>query len=145
MVAAAPRICAVLGTCAGLAFLAGCTPAPPKVAEATPPPAPTSQISFSEKDALVRQIYNCWTLPVGVEGTEDMVVQLHIQVRPDRTVQSITIEDQSRLGRDPTFRAVAESARQAVARCSPLVLPPGKYALWRDITLNFRPGDAING
>ena len=74
-----------------------------------------------------------------------MVVQLRIQVRPDRTVQNVTIEDQSRLGRDPTFRAVAESARRAVDRCSPLILPPGKYAIWRDINLNFRPQDAING
>ena len=74
-----------------------------------------------------------------------MVVQLRIQVRPDRTVQNVTIEDQGRLGQDPTFRAVAESARRAVDKCSPLILPPGKYAIWRDINLNFRPQDAING
>ena len=74
-----------------------------------------------------------------------MVVQLRIEVRPDRTVQNVAIEDQARLGRDPTFRAVAESARRAVDKCSPLTLPAGKYALWRDIQLNFRPADAING
>ncbi len=104
-----------------------------------------AQLSFSEVDALRRQIGHCWTLPVGVEGIDDMVVQLRIQVRPDRTVQNVTIEDQGRLGRDPTFRAVAESARRAVDKCSPLILPPGKYAIWRDINLNFRPQDAING
>ena len=70
-------------------------------------PLGEAQLSFSEADALRRQIGGCWTLPVGVEGIEDMVVQLRIQVRPDRTVQSVTIEDQARLGRDPTFRAVA--------------------------------------
>jgi hypothetical protein len=104
-----------------------------------------AQLSFSEIDALRRQIGSCWTLPVGIEGIDDMIVQLRIEVRPDRTVQSVAIEDQARLGRDPTFRAVAESARRAVDRCSPLTLPPGKYALWRDIHLNFRPQDAING
>jgi hypothetical protein len=104
-----------------------------------------AQLSVGEIDALRRQIGRCWTLPVGVEGIDDMVVQLRIQVRPDRTVQNVAIEDQARLGRDPTFRAVAESARRAVDRCSPLTLPPGKYAVWRDINLNFRPQDAING
>ena len=104
-----------------------------------------AQLSFGEIDALKRQINLCWALPVSLEGIADMVVQLRIQVRPDRTVQSVTIEDQSRLGRDPIFRAVAESARRAVDKCSPLNLPPGKYALWRDIVMNFYPADAING
>jgi hypothetical protein len=73
------------------------------------------------------------------------VVQLRIQVRPNRTVYGVTIEDQGRLNRDTKFRAVAESARRAVEGCSPLSLPPDKYALWRDIIMNFYPEDAISG
>jgi colicin import membrane protein len=46
---------------------------------------------------------------------------------------------------DPTFRAVAESARRAVDRCSPLQLPPDKYSLWRDIVMSFYPEDAVSG
>jgi outer membrane biosynthesis protein TonB len=102
-------------------------------------------LSFSETDGLLRQIYRCWMLPVGVEGISDMMVQLRLQVRSDRTVQSVTIEDQARLGRDPLFRAVAESARRAVDKCSPLNLPPGKYAVWRDLLLSVFPADAISG
>jgi hypothetical protein len=102
-------------------------------------------LSFGEIDALRRQIGGCWTLPVGIDGIEDMVVQLRIQVLPDRTVRGVTIQDQARLGRDPKFRAVAESARRAVEGCSPLNLPPNKYALWRDIVMNFHPEDAISG
>jgi hypothetical protein len=104
-----------------------------------------AQLSNGEIDALMRQIGGCWTLPAGIEGIEDMVVRLRIQVRPDRNVQIVTIEDQARLNRDPTFRAVAESARRAVDRCSPLNLPPDKYALWRDIVMNFYPEYAIGG
>jgi hypothetical protein len=102
-------------------------------------------LSRGEVDALLRQIGGCWTLPAGIDGIEDMVVRLRIQVRPDRTVQGVTIEDQGRLNRDPTFRAVAESARRAVDRCSPLNLPSDKYALWRDIVMNFYPQYAIGG
>jgi type IV secretory pathway VirB10-like protein len=104
-----------------------------------------ARLSIGEIDALRRQIGRCWTLPVGIDGIQDMVVQLRIQVRPDRTVQGVTIQDQARLGREPKFRAVAESARRAVDKCSPLNLPPGKYALWREIDMKFYPQDAISG
>ena len=68
-----------------------------------------------------------------------------LKVRPDRTVQRVTIQDEGRLAQDPTFRAVAESARRAVDKCSPLNLPAGKYAVWRDIVMTFHPEDAISG
>jgi hypothetical protein len=104
-----------------------------------------ARLSIGEVDALRRQIGRCWTLPAGIDGIEDMVVELRIQVRPDRTVQGVTIQDQARVNRDPIFRAVAESARRGVERCSPLNLPADKYALWRDIVMNFYPEYAIGG
>ena len=103
-----------------------------------------ARLSIGEVDELRRQIGRCWTLPVGIDGVEDMVVQLRIQLRPDRTVQMVTIHDQGRLS-DARFRAVAESARRAVDRCSPLNLPPDKYAVWREINMKFYPEDAISG
>ena len=103
-----------------------------------------ARLSIGEIDALMRQI-GCWTLPVGIDGVEDMVVQLRIQVRPDRTVYGVTIEEQARLNRDAKFRAVAESARRAVEACIPLNLPQNKYVLWRDIIMNFHPEVAISG
>ena len=103
------------------------------------------RLTFSEVDALRRQIGGCWTLPVGADRIEGMVVRLRIQVRPDRTVQQVSIQDGARMAADPTFRAVAESARRAVDRCSPLQLPPGKYTIWRDIVMSFYPEDAISG
>jgi hypothetical protein len=104
-----------------------------------------ARLSFSEIDALRRQIGSCWTLPVGADRIEGMVVKLRILVRPDRTVQQVSIQDGGRMASDPTFRAVAESARRAVDRCSPLRLPPDKYAVWRDIVMSFYPEDAVSG
>jgi hypothetical protein len=103
------------------------------------------RLTLSELDALRRQIARCWTLPVGIEGLQNMVVQLRIQVGPDRSVQQVTIQDRARLERDASFRAVAESAKRAVDRCSPLDLPVDKYALWRDIMMSFHPEDAVSG
>jgi hypothetical protein len=74
-----------------------------------------------------------------------MTVKLRIQVRPDRSVQNVSIIDQGRLNDDPTYRTVAESARRAVDRCGKLNLPNDKYSLWRDINMTFRPEDAVSG
>jgi hypothetical protein len=103
------------------------------------------RLTMSELDALRRQIYGCWAVPVGAIGLEEIVVQLRIQVGPDRSVRQVTIQDQARVERDATFRTVAESARRAVERCSPLHLPADKYAQWRDIMMSFSPKDAVNG
>jgi hypothetical protein len=97
-------------------------------------------LTQSEIEALMHPIGNCWTLPVGIEDLEDIrVVQLRIQMRPDRTVEAVTIVDRERFGRDPEFRAVALSAARAVEQCSPLDLPPDKYELWRVINFSFYP------
>jgi hypothetical protein len=103
------------------------------------------QMTQAEMDALNRQIRQNWILPAGAADIEDVVVQLRIEVGPDRSVRRVTIQDQARLERDPTFRAVAESAYRAVERSSPLQLPPDKYSLWHDLVLNFSPQDLIRG
>jgi hypothetical protein len=105
--------------------------------------APSGPMTSSERDALYRQISSCWFLPMAVEDVKDIVVQLRVLVNPDRTVEKIEIFDQERYNQDPTFRAVAESARQAIEKCSPLNLPPDKYDVWRELLLNFSPQDAI--
>ena len=103
------------------------------------------QMTQAETDALYRQITRNWNPPVGAEDIKDVVVQLRIVVGPDRRVRQIIYQDRARMERDPTFRAVAESAYRAVERSSPLQLPPDKYSLWRDLVLNFSPQDLIDG
>jgi hypothetical protein len=105
------------------------------------------KLTFSEIDGLKSQISRCWTLPAGIDGNKirGMVVKLRIEVRPDRTVQRVSIVDSSGLDSDPTYRTVAESALRAVDRCGTLNLPEDKYDLWRDIVMTFRPEDAVNG
>jgi hypothetical protein len=107
--------------------------------EGMDPPGGT-RLSNGEIAALRRQIANCWMLPGGIEGIEDMVVQLRVQSQPDGVVQHVVIMDQVRLDQDPKFRAVAQSALRAVERCSPLQLPPDKYAAWRELEIKFYPG-----
>jgi hypothetical protein len=44
---------------------------------------------------------------------------------------------------DPLFRAAAESARRTFFNpaCTPLKLPPEKYATWKDLVVDFSPKD----
>jgi outer membrane biosynthesis protein TonB len=126
--------------------------APPqraRVASARPssqPMAPLgSQMTASEVDLIRRQIARCWNVPAGARDAKDLVVEIRVVVDRDGTVQQATIVDQGRMGSDPTFRAAAESARRAFfnPQCRPLHLPAEKYAIWKDLVVDFSPKDVL--
>jgi len=123
-------------------------PQRPRVASARPssqPRAPLgSQITASEVDLVRQQIARCWNVPAGARDAKDLVVEVRVAVDPDGTVRQATIVDQGRLS-DPFYRAAAESARRAFFNplCRPLHLPPDKYAIWKDLVVDFSPKDIL--
>jgi hypothetical protein len=96
-------------------------------------------------DLIREQIARCWNVPAGARDAKDLVVEIRVVVDPDGTVRQATIVDQARLGSDPFFRAAAESARRAFFNpmCRPLRLPPEKYAIWKDLVVDFSPKDIL--
>ena len=78
-------------------------------------------------------------------GSRRKLVEVTIDVNPDRTVANATVVDKSRYGSDPFFRAAADSAVRAVRnpRCSPLELPADKYDQWKHIDFTFDPRDML--
>ena len=123
-------------------------PQRPRVASARPssqPRAPLgSQITASEVDLVRQQIARCWNVPAGARDAKDLVVEVRVAVDPDGTVRQATIVDQGRLS-DPFYRAAAESARRAFFNplCRPLHLPADKYAIWKDLVVDFSPKDIL--
>jgi outer membrane biosynthesis protein TonB len=123
-------------------------PQRPRIASARPssqPRAPLgTQITASEVDLVREQIARCWNVPAGARDAKDLVVEIRVAVDPDGTVRQATIVDQARLA-DPFFRAAAESARRAFFNpmCRPLRLPPEKYAIWKDLVVDFSPKDVL--
>ena len=110
------------------------------------PKAPLgSQLTASELDMVRHQIARCWNVPAGARDAKDLVVEIKVIVDPDGTVRQATIVDQGRLGSDPFFRAAAESARRAFfnPQCRPLHLPAEKYAIWKDLVVDFSPKDIL--
>jgi len=102
------------------------------------------QLTASELDMVRQQIARCWNVPAGARDARDLVVEIRVVVDPDGTVRQATIVDQARLG-DPFFRAAAESARRAFfnPHCRPLHLPAEKYAIWKDLVVDFSPKDIL--
>jgi len=110
------------------------------------PQAPLgSQLTASELDMVRHQIAQCWNVPAGARDAKDLVVEIRVAVDPDGTVRQAMIVDQGRLGGDPSFRAAAESARRAFfnPQCRPLHLPAEKYAIWKDLVVDFSPKDIL--
>jgi hypothetical protein len=119
-----------------------------QVAAAAPPSsqprAPLgSQLTASELDLVREQIARCWNINAGARDAKDLVVEIRAAVNPDGTVTRADIVDTGRANSDPLYRAAAESARRAFFNpsCTPLKLPPDKYATWKDLVVDFSPKD----
>jgi outer membrane biosynthesis protein TonB len=103
-----------------------------------------SQLSTSEIDLVLQQIYRCWSLPAGAKDARDLRPEFRVYMNADGTVRSATQLNSER-NSDPFFRAAAESAMRALRNpdCSPLKLPPNKYDQWQTFTITFDPKDAL--
>lgn len=113
----------------------------PEPPQSQPSVSPARRLTMSELDAVRAQIARCWNIPAGARDAENLVVEIWVAMLPDGRVSDARIVDRDRAGRDPFFRAAAESALRAVLnpQCSPLRLPPEKYEVWRTMTLAFNP------
>ncbi len=118
-------------------------PAPPETAPLAPPASTRDEpLSLSVRDAIRRQVEENWSLPAGAREARDLVVDIHIVLLPDGTVRAAEIVNRARLDQpgEEFFRSMAESAKRAVLKASPLRdLPPEKYEQWREITFRFSP------
>ena len=96
-----------------------------------------------EMDELREQIANCWNVPVGARGIENMIAEIAITVNHDKTVAAAKLVGGG--GRNNFYRAFSESALRAIQNpeCSPLKLPDGKFDLWRNITFVFNAKDML--
>lgn len=107
--------------------------------------APTlgDKMTISQVDRLRQQLSQCWNVPVGAKDADELVVDLRVEMNPDRTVRSVEILNKRRYRQDSFFRAAADSARRALynPNCTPLALPPDKYDQWKELTIRFNPKD----
>ncbi len=114
-----------------------------------PAPSPlakfSQQLTMSEFDALRMQLSRCWSIQAGARYAEDLVVEVRLSVGPDKRVIRSGVVDQGRYNSDSFFRAAADSAIRAVhsPMCDPLILPDGKYEVWKQMVINFDPREML--
>ena len=119
----------------------------PKAADATPDASKKpvhgqsngtqTTMSVNEIDALRARIAQCWSPPPGGLGADSIVIKIRLQLNEDGSLVGYPTVANS--GGSPFFQAAADSAVRAVYQCQPYTLPAEKYAVWRDIILNFDP------
>ena len=119
-------------------------PEPQELAEETKPVRGQSDgrqatMSVNEIDALRARIAECWSPPPGGLGADEIVVKIRLKLNEDGTL--VGFPTVANRGTSPFFQAAADSAVRAVFQCQPYSLPGEKYALWRDMILNFDPSD----
>ena len=120
-----------------------------KTKSSAPNSDPTKAVTMTERDAMQRQVIKqvtpCWNLNPGSKGAANLAVVIRMQMNPDGTVQSASIEDQARYFSEPFYQSAADAAKRAVLnpRCNPIKLPPDKYQFWRQIIINFDPKELL--
>lgn len=103
-------------------------------------------MAASLAQAINQQVTPCWSIPAGAKDAANMSVAIRIRLNPDGALGAAPrVEDTGRIGRDPFFRAVAESALRALRNpgCMPLKLPYDQYDLWKEIIFTFDPKEAL--
>ena len=94
-------------------------------------------MAVNEIDALRAKIAQCWSPPPGGLGADAIIIKLRLQLNEDGSLVGYpTVANSSG---SPFFQAAGDSAVRAVFQCQPYELPAAKYALWRDMILNFDP------
>lgn len=98
------------------------------------------KLSKSEQGALESQLGGCWTLPVGLEGSEDFVVVVRFNLD-----NSGKLDGRPSVEKSSGNRQFDESAVRAVQKCdvAGLQVPAGKQDIWNDIRVTFDPREML--
>ena len=106
-----------------------------------------SGLSLSEEDALKAQIFNCWSIPLGLPYNENLLVRIKLQLKPDGSIIDSEILDHARMNKPGQgfYKVLAESALRAIKLCQPLRVPSTGYERWKDMQLNFDAREMLEG
>ncbi len=91
------------------------------------------------------QIIPNWIVPSGVRDAENIIIEIHIEVRDNGEIipSSIKVIDEKRYATDYVFRAAVDSAKRAILESSPLNIPREKMKIFRSFTFSFNLKEAL--
>ena len=102
-------------------------------------------LTLGEEDVLKAQIFNCWSIPLGLPYDENLLVRIKLKLKPDGTILKVEILDNERLNMPGQgyYKVLAESALRAIRLCEPLKVPSNGYERWKELILNFDTRDML--
>ena len=106
-----------------------------------------TKLTLSEKDALTAQIFTCWSVPLGLPLSKDMLVRIKLDLNPDGSIENMEMLDHIKMntpGKEQ-FRTLADSVRRAIQLCNPLRVPATGYERWKNMILNFDASEMLGG
>lgn len=99
------------------------------------------KLSQSELDGLRGQITDKWTYTAGLEGAEEVVIEVSFSLDESGNVVG-DIEATASGGPSPTQNALLSAAKRAIRKAEPFKgLPPDKYDTWKDVIASFTVAD----
>ena len=106
-----------------------------------------SKLTLSEEDALKAQIFTCWSVPIGLPFSEDLLVRVKLELKPDGSIKKLEMLDNVKMNTpgQEKFRTLADSVRRAIQLCNPLKVPTTGYERWKNMILNFDARDMLGG
>ena len=108
-------------------------------------------LMISQIDFIATTVRKYWNRDPGIEGAENMKIDLRVSLNPNGRVEAVEILNQARYHSDAGYHSMADRAKRAIYICdkleqeSPFVILaekfPGKFESWRKIVFNFNPLD----
>ena len=118
-----------------------------KISQASDESMSYSKLTLSEEDALKAQIFTCWSVPIGLPFSEDLLVRVKLELKPDGSITKLEMLDNVKMNTpgQEKFRTLADSVRRAIQLCNPLKVPTSGYERWKNMILNFDARDMLGG
>ena len=106
----------------------------------------TQILTISERDLIAYKLKECWNVDAGIEGAEDIVIDIQASINKDGRVRDVKIKNNLT---SAAMKSVAESARRAILICdqkgdeSPFKILADRYGThynqWKELELRFNP------
>jgi len=107
-----------------------------------------SKLSVTTEYAVKHQIYTCWSVPVGLPYSEDLLVTVKLNLEKNGIVKNFEMLDHARMNTpgQGTFNQIAQSVIRAIRLCNPIKnLPTTTYEKWKTMILRFNPVEMMGG
>ncbi len=103
-----------------------------------------ASLSQFEFIAVKKRMESCWSIPAGAQDAGNVVVRVNFKL--NRNAEVVGNPRVINSMPNPSFNVMAASAVRAIIECGPYdMLPPEKYDVWNNFTMEFDPRTMFGG